>query len=90
MSHAMMALITDDENDEPVASRYCIRIEDFVVTLMSPISASRTPESDAWSFPSRSLTFSTGEPCPASGSTWPGPAPGALHRAAERATSYVR
>ena len=33
MSHAMMALITEDENDEPVASRYCIRIEDFVVTL---------------------------------------------------------
>ena len=33
MSHAMMALITDDENEEPVASRYCIRIEDFVVTL---------------------------------------------------------
>ena len=33
MSHAMMALITEDENDEAVASRYCIRIEDFVVTL---------------------------------------------------------
>jgi hypothetical protein len=33
MSHAMMALITDDGNDEPVASRYRIRIEDFVVTL---------------------------------------------------------
>ena len=33
MSHSMMALITDDGNDEPVASRYRIRIEDFVVTL---------------------------------------------------------
>ena len=33
MSHAMMTLITEDEKDEPVASRYCIRIEDFVVTL---------------------------------------------------------
>ena len=142
MSHAMMALITEDEKDEPVASRYCIRIEDFVVTLSigayehergrpqrvrvdlemtidqdltaiddrlsavvsydglldqierwppvgtsiflkrwhwkSPISASRTPGSGAWPFPSRSSTFLTGEPCPASGSTWPGPAPGAL------------
>jgi len=29
----MMALITEDENDEPVAPCYRIRIEDFIVTL---------------------------------------------------------
>ena len=33
MSHAMLALVTEDENDEPVAPCYRIRIEDFVVTL---------------------------------------------------------
>jgi dihydroneopterin aldolase len=33
MSHAMLALVAEDENDEPVAPCYRIRIEDFVVTL---------------------------------------------------------
>jgi 7,8-dihydroneopterin aldolase/epimerase/oxygenase len=33
MSHAMLSLVAEDENDEPVASCYRIRLEDFVVTL---------------------------------------------------------
>jgi hypothetical protein len=33
MSHAMLALVAEDENDEPVAPCYRIRIEDLVVTL---------------------------------------------------------
>jgi dihydroneopterin aldolase len=33
MSHAMMALMIDDEKDEPVTPCYRIRLEDFVVTL---------------------------------------------------------
>lgn len=33
MSHAMQVLVAEDDNEEPVASCYRIRLEDFVVSL---------------------------------------------------------